>query len=221
MLILSDSISFAILTLPICILSSMVICKKTLFCTCTFQIVPFALFPIVDDKMRTFVLLGSGCCLTKRGCGCGFSRHMIRFSYITSASLTWALYLIVLFFFKRTCLNWLRSAPCLVGWRMREAGGRSEDVLLHNWIPFSYFRITNQVSHYFYTAITKLGQCNMWTCESVVKRIYQYNQNDQPPNYNEWIGYFQLAPVILIVANWEALWAPLSIWDNPNDRRGI
>ena len=34
-------------------------------------------------------------------------------------------------------------------------------------------------------------------------------------------GYFQLAPVILIVANWEALWVPLSIWDNPNDRRGI
>ena len=154
MLILSDSISFAILTLPIFFLSSMVICKKkTLFCTWTFQIVPFAFFQFVDDKSRAFVLLGSGCWPTKRVCGFVFSRHTTRFSDITYVSLPWALYLIVLFFFKRTCLNWLMSAPCLVGWRMREAGGRSEDVLLHNWIPFSSFRITNQVSHYFCTAI--------------------------------------------------------------------
>ena len=38
------------------------------------------------------------------------------------------------------------------------------------------------------------------------------------PQMNE---YLQLAPVILIVASWDALWAPLSIWDNPNDRGDI
>ena len=119
-------------------------------------------------------------------------------SYITSASLTWALCLIVFFFYKRTCLNWLRSAPCLVGWRMRESGGRSEDVLLHNWIPFSSLRITNQVSHYFCTAITKLGQwyVNMWICQCrfTLLPIYQYMQNYQPPNY-KWV--FPIGPCYL------------------------
>ena len=157
MLILSDSISFAILTLPICILSSMVICKKKHYFAHGLFKSSHLHFSNRWRQKPCFVLLGSGCCPTKRGCDFGFSRHTTRFSDITYVSLTWALYLIVLFFFKRTCLNWLMSAPCLVGWRMREAGGRSEDVLLHNWIPFSSFRITNQVSHYFCNAITKLG----------------------------------------------------------------